>query len=196
MKKPLYTFENDKISIEDPELNLSFHETFSPLRIPEERKRGITHGKAHLEVYTHEGTPYAFGWLKNQKLDGEYLHVYPSQKTKGRQYYKDGLLHGPSNFYSPKGKLLSESWFINGQQEGRTNWYYANSRLHSHQFYHKGQWHGIQLFYYIDGTLKSELAYKEGKLHGTTRLFFPDGKLDRLLIYDAGKVTHLEYGKK
>lgn len=193
MNQPFYHFEKNLITIEDPELNLHYQEEWKPLLIPEDKTRHKHPSSEHFfEVFTQGPTPYAYGWIENKILDGEYLQVYADGKVKGRQYYKKGKLHGPSQFFTASGYILSDAWYLDGLQEGRCNWYYENQQIYSRQIYLKNLWHGIQLFYYPKGTTKSELNYQQGKLHGISKLFYPDGRLERYYEYDNGKLLKHE----
>lgn len=189
----IYQFDGKLLRIEDPVLKISFTEKFAPLLIPKKPERGMKEKSGHfLECFAEKAIPYAWTWIQDKKFDGEYLLVFPSQKVKGRQFYKNGLLHGPSSYFTESGSLLAESWYLNGLQQGKCTWYYSNKSLYSSQRYRDGQWEGMQLFYYQDGTIKSELSYKAGKLDGTSRLFHPDGVLDRLLVFEHGALLKAE----
>lgn len=193
MSQSKYLFENGQYLIEDKELHLSHKEQWNPLRIPEDKTRKKHPETDHFfEIFTQGPIPYAYGWLKNKQLDGEYLQVFADGKIKGRQYYKEGKLHGPSLFFTASGHILSEAWYIDGQQEGRCNWYTPEQKIYSRQHYSKGGWHGLQHFYFADGSIKSELNYDHGKLHGTSKLYYPDGKLERLYEYNHGKLVSME----
>lgn len=184
-----YSFENGQFLIEDKELKIDLKDSWTPQILPQRKVRGTKSTQGHfLEIFAENATPYAYGWIIDKELDGEYLLVYSNGNIKGKQYYKTGKLHGPSTFYTNKGSLLSEGWFFNGLQEGRSNWYYFDGVIYSRQIHQNGQWHGQQLFYYHDGKLKSDLNYNNGKLHGKTYLYYPDGSIEREFDYNNGEL--------
>lgn len=192
-KVPLYSFKNGLYTIEDTELNLFHKEPWHPAALPDEKVRGTQSPQGHfLEIFAQAGTPYAYAWIKDRQPDGEYLLVYADGSIKGRQYYKNGLLHGPSIYLTAKGHHLADAWFIDGKQAGRSTWYYPDGMLYSRQIHLNGLWHNKQLFYYRDGKIKSELSYLNGKLHGTTILYFLDSSPERILNYDNGTLLNAE----
>lgn len=191
--KNTYLFDGKQLKIIDEELRLYFEEKFIPLALPTKKEHGVTHKENHvLECFSDGPIPFAYGWIKEKKLDGEYQLVYPDQKIKSKQYYKEGNLHGPSLYFDKHGNLLSESWYINGLQQGKCTWYYPNKNICSKQLFLDGVWHGMQLFYYPNKIIKSELSYKKGRLDGTTRLFHPDGEIERFFIYENGSLIQAQ----
>lgn len=117
---------------------------------------------------------------------------YPDGSLKEEQYYKDGKLHGPSSFYSPKGQILSQCWFSEGLLQGKKKTYYANGALNSIQEFHDGKRHGNQEYFYQDGSTKSFIPYVNGKLQGYLYLYHPKGILSRIIHYENGKRDGIE----
>ena len=44
---------------------------------------------------------------------------YPDGALKFEQFYRGGLLHGPSTFYHENGAVLAQAWFLDGQRQGK-----------------------------------------------------------------------------
>jgi antitoxin component YwqK of YwqJK toxin-antitoxin module len=116
-----------------------------------------------------------------------YREYFPDSTLKLEQYFLDGILHGPSTYYSNQGNILSQNWFFKGLQQGKAWRYYPDGTLASKQGFHDGQWEGTQEYFYSGGSIKSFLTYSKGLLNGVVRLFYPDGKLKREVNFINGK---------
>lgn len=182
---PIYRYDDGELILFDPDLELDYRAPFTPPLIPSDRRHGRPAGNS-LTVHTtgYGGVTYTFALLRHRRFEGEHLFVYPDGSLKGRQYYLDGQLHGPSRFYSSRGQLTAEAWFLHGQQVGLTLWYYADGSLYSRQRYVRGLRHGAQEYFYRDGTLKTTMNYSHGKLNGETLLYHSDSALDRALVFN------------
>lgn len=121
-----------------------------------------------------------------------YREYHPNGQLAAEQFYLDGLLHGPSTYFSEAGSVLSRHWFIKGKREGKAFSYYPHGSLQSIQRYRNGVWHGRQETFYPDGRLKSAIPYKEGKIHGEVKLYYPGGGLKRELNFEDGKRHGIE----
>src|SRR5262249_19638849 len=87
---------------------------------------------------------------------------YPDNTLKLEQYYLNGVLHGPSTYFSKEGRILSYHGYVNGLQQGKAWQFYMDGSLASIQRFRDGQWDGLQEYYYPHGTLKSEINYSHG----------------------------------
>jgi antitoxin component YwqK of YwqJK toxin-antitoxin module len=108
---------------------------------------------------------------------GLWVRFYPDKRKKAHQSYKNGVLHGISQFFSPDGILLAEGVFQNGKPVGVMKQYALSGRLYSVQHWENGRKEGAQIFFYETGKIKSELSYQKGLLEGLVRLFYPNGNL-------------------
>lgn len=183
-----YLFEEGTLTLIDPHLSLHYREPFTPVLLPPLSPEELWQGRQVANGYVVQlsrdyGTLYAYGLIHNSHFEGEYVYVYPSGGVRGRHYYLQGLLHGPSRFYSPEGLLLAQSWFLHGKQVGEALWYHREGTISCRQHYKDGLRHGLQEYYYADGTIKTSMNYNSGALDGTTTLYHPDGAIDRTLIY-------------
>lgn len=163
-----YIFENKKLILNDPELDLAVEEAFEPVMIPEERKDGLELPKGHvLRVFYDKKWKLFECYTELQgQPNGQCILFYPDGSVKEESFYLNGKLHGPSTFWSNKGSVLAKSWFVNGKQVGKCYWYYPSGVPYSVQRYKNGLWHGQQVFYYEDGTIKTLMQYKHGLLDG------------------------------
>lgn len=154
----------------------------------ERRWQGIS-SEAHKELIQAED-------LQSQsKEDSEVGDPFGEKQTahyadgslKSEQFYKKGLLHGPSTFYAADGTILAKSWFVEGKQQGKAWTYYPSGALHSLQHFKDGKSEGKQHYFHADGLPKTVLNYIENELEGEILLYYPHGKLKRSLHYAHGK---------
>jgi antitoxin component YwqK of YwqJK toxin-antitoxin module len=108
---------------------------------------------------------------------GVWVRLYPNGSPKARQSYRDGLLHGISQFFSPSGNLLAQSAFRSGKRIGTTKQYYQSGAVYSLQFWEEGQKIGVHEFFYENGELKAQLPYDKGRLNGEVSLYYQNGRL-------------------
>lgn len=156
-----YSFDENIITIEDPELNISIKESFDPGPIL-------------------EGSP-------NQYANGKILDYYDDRSLKMERYYCNGLLHGPSTYYSKSGKILAKTWYINGKKQGKAKKYYLTGQLHTLQRFHEGFLDGLQESFYQNGSIKTTVNYNKGQFNGEVWLYYPNGQLKRELHFQNGK---------
>lgn len=167
-----YSFDGRRLIVQDPSLGLNFDEPFIPLLIPEKPDHGFrfSDGSLLLCEMAREHSIEKLGLR-----EGQYKIMYPGGKLKVECYYLDGLLHGPSYFYSEEGQELSLSWYIRGKKEGVALTRYSSGALYSRQQFIGGREEGKQEYYYPDGKLKSRLFYQKGRLLGEQECFHRDG---------------------
>lgn len=109
---------------------------------------------------------------------------YDSGAIKGESTYHEGLLDGPSQFYTEDGKLLSNATFKNGKQEGECLWYYPSGAIYSKQNFRNDFWEGDQIFYYENGQVKTQFHCKAGSLQGIALLYNDQGLPKRMIDFD------------
>lgn len=119
-------------------------------------------------------------------IEKERLILYPLGQVKGRSFYLNGLLHGPSCFYSPEGKLLSKTYFHQGKAIGECLQFYLSGCVYAKLYYEEGHFQGKQEYFYENGQLKSVMSYEKGVLDGEVFLFWPSGALKRRSFFVKG----------
>lgn len=174
----IYAFEKGVLKISDPELGIKYERAFNPILIPQNIKE-TAQWKSHEPV----GEVYAY---VNGIREGETLLYYPDGGLKARQYYWEGLLHGPSTFFSRDGKILGQSWFIEGKREGKTRLYYTEGQIYSIQNWVNGMKEGKQTTFYPKGGVKSSMEFSQGLLQGEVKLFYPNGQLKMITSFLHG----------
>lgn len=102
-------------------------------------------------------------------------------------YRKNGVLHGPSTYFSEKGQVLSKTWYFEGKKVGKLVRYYPNGQLYAIERYIDGKPHNLQEYFYLDGSKKTLISYQNGVYHGETILYWPDGKIKRRCEYKKGE---------
>jgi antitoxin component YwqK of YwqJK toxin-antitoxin module len=117
---------------------------------------------------------------------------YDTGVVRGEMHYQNGVLHGPSTFFSEKGTVLSKTWYVQGKKVGEVCTFYLSGARASLQRYKEGILDGLQEYWYEDQTPKSLIPYVQGQVHGEVRLFWPSGRLKRRCVYEKGLKTHDE----
>ncbi|MEM1283683.1 MAG: 6-hydroxymethylpterin diphosphokinase MptE-like protein, partial [Chlamydiota bacterium] len=177
-----YRIENGFIVIDDEEIGLKISAPFSPQMIPE-RVINLEKNDDYVKEIFME---------YEEEPDGQYLCFNEECLLEGEMYYSNGILHGPSTFYSETGDILSRSWYINGKKEGKSWQRYDAEKLYSLQRFQNGVWNGLQEYFYKNGYLKSSLNYKNGELNGPVKLHYRNGFLKRELNFVDGKLDGIE----
>jgi antitoxin component YwqK of YwqJK toxin-antitoxin module len=170
-----YLFSEGQFAIKDSELELDFREDFSPALLAEDPEQ-ITEESQLFYASMIDGIP-----------EGE-CRLYDRQGwLKGRWYYLEGKLHGPSIFYNQEGVVLAQGWFIRDERQGKNVQYYPSGRIYSRQRYRDGCLDGLQEYYYENGQPKTFFSFIDGQLEGEVWLYYPNGGCKRKLTYSKGK---------
>lgn len=175
-----YSFANGKLSIIDEEMGIDLQEQFHPLQFDSSLR---SKKEKHIGRLFHE---------ENGKLEGQYLFFYPEGELRGESFYKSGLLHGPSTFYSKNGTVLMQTWFWYGKRVGKLFQYFYSGKPASIQRFREGLRHGVQEYYNVNGVLKASLNYADGQLDGHVILYFSNGKKKREFDFSKGKLHGYE----
>lgn len=144
------------------------------------------------EVYKVEGNQFT---IVDHELGIQLSGVLEQEKSltnddgKQRCFYSCGQLHGPSEYFSREGRLLSLTWFFKGMKIGKLHRYYLDGTLYCIERYFEGRPHLTQEYFYPNGQIKTLLRYEHGKYHGKMELFWPSGKLKRECIFIQGVKT-------
>lgn len=178
LKNAVYSFEHGLLKISDPQIGLEVEEMFHPLLIPHNIQES-PQWKSHEPV----GQVYAY---VNGVKEGENLLFYGDGSLRARQYFWEGLLHGPSTFYSKEGKLLCQSWFLKGKREGRVEKYHLSGKVYAIEYWQNDLKEGVQQYFYPEGTLKSSLSFTKGLLNGETALYYKNGNLKLKIHFKNG----------
>lgn len=205
MSEEAYIFEENVLKIIDLSLSIHIVEDFSPVRFPETLKDGDDLGYGHrvkLEYSTDENPKLLEAYvLKGDSFSGEHCRYHLDGSLKSRSFYLQkgegegiSLLHGPSIYYSTKGKILSKTWYYEGKREGKVHSYYPTGDLYSCLCFREGLAHGRHEYYYKDGHVKTAMEYVNGRLEGKCLLYHRNSCLSRQISYSQGKKQGVEEG--
>ncbi len=123
---------------------------------------------------------------------GAVVEYYPNGTMQRKCFYTEGVLHGPSYFYSETGRLLSEAWFCRGVQQGKLHQYYSSGTLYCIQNFKDGKREGPQRFFEEhdpsskNSSLRTLMHYVGGLLHGEMILCWPNGMRKRQAFFEKG----------
>ena len=177
-----YLFDNERLVIVDPDLNIYIKTSFKSLLLLRDHKvmDGVVmkrdeSGRLLSAYFEVEG-----------KREGQFHRYHPNGKVAVECFYSFGLLHGPSRFYSETGSFLSETWFYKDRKEGESKKYYSLGQLFSIERFKRGVLHGKQEYYYEDGRVKSTIFYYQGKLDGMVTLYWSNGEKKRQCHFEKG----------
>ena len=128
----------------DQELDLNLTSTFDLPRLPHDLK---SKGE-HIVEKDEEGKIEKAYFLKEGKQHGEGAVFYSNGQKQHGAFYQNGLLHGPSLFYSQEAEVLARSWFYVGQKQGKSHLFYSSGKLYSCQRFKDGRLSGKQETFY------------------------------------------------
>lgn len=183
MIKEEYFLTETEMRIIDEELGLDLTLSFPLPRLPEDLSApGVVLERDEM------GQLVAAYFLHAQKRHGACRLFYPSGAVRAEMFYANGILHGPSTFYSEENSVLTQTWYVEGKKSGKVRYFYLSGALASLLRYREGVPHGMQEYWYEDAQIKSRIPYEKGQIHGEVQLFWPSGKDKR--------ICHFSYGKK
>jgi antitoxin component YwqK of YwqJK toxin-antitoxin module len=169
-----YTFNNQLLTLIDPQLNLHFQET-EPSGVMANPLYYLD-GKVKIEQY----------FLKH-KLHGPVTFFSPEGHVLAKSWYVNGLQQGKSWRYYSDGKLYSVQRFLDGKVTGIQEYFYKNGNQKTILNYLDGNLNGEISLYYPNGNKKRELHFKQGLRHGQEMLWDESGRLESLVDYDGDK---------
>lgn len=171
-KESVYTVENGRMKISDPEMGIQIDESINTNEMKSGDKDAI---------------------LPQGQVDGKLILNYPEGNPKCVQHYMSGRLHGPSTAYTHDGKLIYSGWYVNGLKQGKTFCYYPSGKPYSVLRYRDGLLDGKQEYYYEEGGVKSSIEYKNGLLDGCVTLYYPNQVTKREIHFVDGKRNGTEH---
>jgi len=196
MSEECYALRENTLTIHDPEMQIALSETFEPVRIPAELdsdpQAALPKGSTLRMSVDEENRLTEVSLEKEGKRHGQSRLYYPSGAIKSEAFYWEGVLHGPSVFFSEEGTVLSESWFFHGRQQGKAVRYYGEGALYCTERYRDGVFDGIQEYFYSDGNPKTVVPFDKGAQSGEVLLYHPNGQISRKISFAAGRRQGIE----
>lgn len=159
----LYKFEDNKLTLIDPECELNIHLDF----FPEERRNQIeSNGKLKFESY-----------YKKEKLHGPSRSYALDGTLLAESWYLDGVQEGKSFEFYLSGALYSIRKYKNGLQHGKQEYYFEDKTPRMQLTYSEGLLNGEVILFHSNGTMARKLHFKNGKHDGPEFLWNESGKL-------------------
>jgi antitoxin component YwqK of YwqJK toxin-antitoxin module len=127
---------------------------------------------------------------QSNKLHGLFVRYDTNGKILSRENYKQGLLHGPAEyFYKRGGKMFCASCnYQDNLLQGSFIVKESDTELvREKTHFMKGLRHGERCYYYENGKTESQEVFVNGVLHGERKVFYPDGPLWFKEEYANGK---------
>ncbi len=145
---------------------------------------------------------YKLEYFTNGEKDGISIQFDRKGKISLVEYYKNGLTHGQTVYYSQfnespvseteyafgkknglyrqyydNGKIQEESWFKDNLKNGLSRWNNKSGQRLAEYNYKNGNFDGLQKTYYENDTLQSTSNYTGNQLSGESKEYFRNGKL-------------------
>lgn len=193
-KEEIYKFENNTVTIEDPELQMNIKEAvadieqdtiFYPGDTAPKLERfyhdGLLHGP--VTFYKENGQLLAQSWYVRGVQQGRARYYYHSGQLYGMQTYRDGKLDGIQSYYYPNGQLKTFLRYHCGCLNGEVWLYYPNGKLKREQHFLYGKREGEEHIWNEDGMLLVEASYHLNKPIGFSRMWHANGQLAQETIY-------------
>lgn len=191
-----YFFEDNVLTIIDPELNLDYQETVigrvnpDPLYYPD---GSIKMEQFYLEhdlhgpitFYSAQGHVLAKSWYIKGVKQGKSWMYYANQKLYSLQRFIDGKPHGIQEYYYKNGRRKTHLNYVQGELDGEVTLYYPNGNKKRQLHYKQGLHHGIEESWYETGKNESRVEYEDDRPIKKAQKWFPNGQLALEITYDA-----------
>lgn len=176
-----YEFEKEQFVIEDPELEISFSEKWTPK------------GKEKVVEYFENKAIKSECTYKKGQLHGPSIYYHPEGRVLSKSWFVQGKRIGRTHLYYASGALFSIQRWKEGVMHGKQEWFGEEGRLQTFLPFQQGRLDGKVQLFYPNGHLKREIEFSGGKREGTEQMWTESGQLMMLAsyTYDApfGKVS-------
>jgi antitoxin component YwqK of YwqJK toxin-antitoxin module len=153
---------------------------------------GLSNGK--FKYFYENGNLKIEGIDSMGKLNGKHTEYYESGKMKKTEFWKDGLLEGPSITFSENasnGLFTSKISYKAGKRHGKCQWFFEKSvlpgQLRCEANYENGEQHGLTTWWYDNGQILSKEKFVNGKFHGVKKAWYSNGKIATIEKWKDGK---------
>jgi antitoxin component YwqK of YwqJK toxin-antitoxin module len=102
-----------------------------------------------------------------------------------REYYIEGVKHGPLTQWYDSGKLFLEGAYNEGMLDGRWIIYYEDGSLGSTATYNMGS--GVQIGYSPDGLMMTKIHFKDNEKDGEEIRYNRKGEVVEILVWEEGE---------
>lgn len=192
-----YAYENETLTIIDPELSLSYTERFVPkkdngtykqnypegsLKIEQYFLDGLLHGPS--TYYAKDGKILARNWFIKGMQQGKGLSYYSSGSLAAIQRYKDGKCEGKQLYFFPNGLIKSTLNYSKGLLNGEVRLYFATGQLQRELHFKDGKREGFDRIWNAAGMLVIEAEFSMDRPVGTARKWYPNGNIAKEVVYE------------
>ena len=141
-------------------------------------------------------------FFSNGVRDGISLQFDRKGKVLVQEYYRNGLLHGPSITYNAfnenpvieihyengkktglyrqfydNNKIMEDCYYKDDLKTGIARWFNRTGKMVAEYNYKNGLFDGLKKHYYDNDTVETSATYVEDKLSGEYKEFYRNGKL-------------------
>lgn len=110
-------------------------------------------GLEEHKVWYNNGKPWAQGFFRNGRPEGELIHWYRNGQLSRREFYRNGKNEGEFKSWHENGHLRTLSYYRNGKlNEERKTWY-ENGRSKEREYYRDGKLEGERKYWRENGEL-------------------------------------------
>lgn len=201
----LYSFEDNALVIQDPELGISISEPAASNAFAE--RMNYPSGKIKLEhwyanqvfhgptsFFSEEGQLLARSWYVHGIRQGKVKKFYLSGNPFSIQQFRDGLRHGVQRYFYSNGVLRSLINYQLGKLEGTVSLYYATGQLKRELHFVQGKRQGIERIWNEAGVMIVEAEYNQDRPQGVAKRWHDNGVIAQEEHFDAaGKTTSVVY---
>tara|TARA_R110002049_G_scaffold308939_1_gene515044 strand:+ start:37663 stop:38358 length:696 start_codon:yes stop_codon:yes gene_type:complete len=137
-----------------------------------------TDNKAEVKFFTSTGKVISEGLMDGKLYVGTWKYYQKnSNELLTLEHYNDvGKLEGERFVYYPNGQIAEKQIYKNGNLHGISQWFSEKNVVLKEFVYENGVLHGVSKIYNPKGELIVEGAYKQGKKHGIWN-YYENGKL-------------------
>lgn len=181
-----YKFEDNILTIVDPELHLNLNEKASSICHVEEddsirweyyRAGGELHGPSRY--YTKSGQLLSEAWFSHGKKVGKCVQYYASGRLYSIQRYLNDQPEGKQEYFYENGAVNTTFSFHKGRLEGVVSIYHSNQQLLRELHYHNGLRDGMERLWDHQGTLLIQCQYKDDIPIGKAVGYYHNGKIQK-----------------
>ncbi|MBA2728165.1 MAG: toxin-antitoxin system YwqK family antitoxin, partial [Parachlamydiaceae bacterium] len=191
----VYSFEEGKLRLFDPEFDLNYEEIFIPdeegkFRLYDDSGRlkheyFLRNGKLHgpSRFYNQEGIILAQNWYIDGLLQGKSLKYFSTGELYGIQRFRNGAKHGKQELFYKTGSVRSIIPFKDGVLDGEMILIHDNGVQSRSLYFVGGKRNGIEQFWNKKGLLIIKGEFKDDMPTGSAYLWYDNGALAQEASY-------------
>jgi antitoxin component YwqK of YwqJK toxin-antitoxin module len=130
------------------------------------------------------------------KVEGVRTDYYESGKMKKTEFWKDGLLEGPSITFlenATNGMIKSKISYKAGEIHGKCKWFNEKGIILCEAQYENGKQNGLTTMWHDNGQILHRGNYKDGRIDGICKSWYPNGKKSIQLKLKSDKTIYEKF---